>query len=55
MFAIDGEFVRAQHGLGNFIVPFNVTLDIAGVFAVFILLATLGIALHLVMQAIQPG
>ena len=51
--AIVGEFVGAQQGLGNLIMQFNVTLDIAGVFAVLILLAALGIALHLVMQAIQ--
>jgi NitT/TauT family transport system permease protein len=50
--AIVGEFVGAQRGLGNLILQFNVTLDIAGVFAVLILLAGLGIALHLVMQAI---
>ena len=51
--AIVGEFVGAQKGLGNLILQFNVTLDIAGVFAVLILLAVLGIALHLVMQAIE--
>jgi len=51
--AIVGEFVGAQRGLGNLILQFNVTLDIAGVFAVLILLAVLGIALHLIMQAIQ--
>ena len=51
--AIVGEFVGAQQGLGNLILQFNVSLDIAGVFAVMILLAVLGIALHLVMQVIQ--
>jgi NitT/TauT family transport system permease protein len=51
--AIVGEFVGAQRGLGNLILQFNVTLDIAGVFAVLILLAVLGIALHLVMQAVE--
>jgi NitT/TauT family transport system permease protein len=51
--AIVGEFVGAQQGLGNLILQFNVSLDIAGVFAVMILLAVLGIALHLVMQMIQ--
>jgi NitT/TauT family transport system permease protein len=51
--AIVGEFVGAQRGLGNLILQFNVTLDIAGVFAVLILLAALGIALHLIMQAIE--
>lgn len=51
--AIVGEFVGAQRGLGNLILQFNFTLDIAGVFAVLILLAGLGVVLHLVMQAIQ--
>jgi len=51
--AIVGEFVGAQRGLGNLILQFNVTLDIAGVFAVLILLAALGIVLHLVMQAVE--
>ncbi|HXJ80650.1 MAG TPA: ABC transporter permease [Candidatus Methylomirabilis sp.] len=51
--AIVGEFVGAQRGLGNLILQFNVTLDIAGVFAVLILLAGLGIVLHLAMQAVE--
>jgi NitT/TauT family transport system permease protein len=51
--AIVGEFVGAQRGLGNLILQFNVTLDIAGVFAVLILLALLGIVLHLAMQAVE--
>jgi NitT/TauT family transport system permease protein len=51
--AIVGEFVGAQEGLGNLILQFNFALDIAGVFAVLILLSFLGVALHLVMQAIQ--
>lgn len=51
--AIVGEFVGAQQGLGNLILQFNVSLDIAGVFAVMILLAIMGIALHLIMQTIE--
>jgi len=51
--AIVGEFVGAQHGLGNLILQFNFGLDIAGVFAVLIVLSLMGVALHLVMQAIQ--
>jgi NitT/TauT family transport system permease protein len=51
--AIVGEFVGAQRGLGNLILQFNVALDIAGVFAVLILLSIMGVALHLVMRAIQ--
>jgi NitT/TauT family transport system permease protein len=51
--AIVGEFVGAQRGLGNLILQFNFNLDIAGVFAVMILLSVLGVTLHLLMQAIQ--
>ena len=51
--AIVGEFVGAQRGLGVLILQFNFNLDIAGVFAVLILLSVLGVALHLLMQAIQ--
>ena len=51
--AIVGEFVGAQQGLGNLILQFNFSLDVAGVFAVLILLSGLGVALHLGIQAIQ--
>ena len=51
--AIVGEFVGSQRGLGNLILQFNMTLDIAGVFAVLIMLSLMGVALHLIMQAIQ--
>jgi len=51
--AIVGEFVGAQKGLGNLILQFNVSLDIAGVFAVLVLLSAMGVSLHLVMQAVQ--
>lgn len=51
--AIVGEFVGAQKGLGNLILQFNFSLDIAGVFAVLILLSVMGVALHLAMQALQ--
>jgi len=51
--AIVGEFVGAQRGLGTLILQFNYNLDTAGVFAVMILLAVLGVALHVLMQVIQ--
>ncbi|MBI1737342.1 MAG: ABC transporter permease [Candidatus Rokubacteria bacterium] len=51
--AIVGEFVGAQKGLGNLILQYNFSLDIAGVFAVLILLSAMGVTLHLVMQALQ--
>ena len=51
--AIVGEFVGSQRGLGNLILQFHTSLDIAGMFAVLLLLAGLGVGLHLVIQAIQ--
>ena len=51
--AIVGEFVGAQRGLGNLILQFNFSLDVAAVFAVLILLSIMGVALHLIMQLIQ--
>jgi NitT/TauT family transport system permease protein len=51
--AIVGEFVGSQRGLGNLILQYNNALDIAGMFAVLLLLAGVGVALHLVMQGIQ--
>jgi len=51
--AIVGEFVGSQRGLGNLILQFHTALDLAGMFAVLILLAALGVGLHLVIQTIQ--
>jgi len=51
--AIVGEFVGSQRGLGNLILQFHTSLDIAGMFAVLLLLAALGVGLHLAVQAIQ--
>lgn len=48
--AIVGEFVGSQKGLGNLIVQLNFSMDVAGVFSVLLLLAVMGVALHLVMQ-----
>jgi len=51
--AIVGEFVGSQRGLGNLILQFHTSLDVAGMFAVLLLLAVLGVGLHLAIQAIQ--
>jgi len=51
--AIVGEFVGSQRGLGNLILQFHTSLDMAGMFAVLLLLAALGVGLHLAIQAIQ--
>jgi NitT/TauT family transport system permease protein len=51
--AIVGEFVGSQRGLGNLILQFHTSLDMAGMFAVLLLLAALGVGLHLAIQSIQ--
>lgn len=50
---IVAEFVGAQRGMGYLIIQMNFTLDVAGVFAVLIVLSTLGVALHLAVVKIQ--
>jgi NitT/TauT family transport system permease protein len=44
--AIVGEFVGAQVGLGYLITALNFSLDVAGVFAVLIVLSVIGLAMH---------
>ena len=48
--AIVGEFVGAQVGLGYLITALNFNLDVAGVFAVLIVLSAIGLAMHGVMR-----
>jgi NitT/TauT family transport system permease protein len=48
--AIVGEFVGASNGLGSLIIQMQFAMDVAGVFSVLVLLAAIGIGLHLVMQ-----
>ena len=48
--AIVGEFVGGEAGLGFLIVAANTTLDVAQVFAVLIVLATLGVTVFLALQ-----
>ncbi len=50
--AIVGEFVGAQAGLGYLILQRNFSMDTAGVFAILIVLALIGICLHSVMKFI---
>lgn len=45
--AIVGEFVGSKSGLGYLILQLNYAMDLAGVFAVLILLSIMGVALHL--------
>jgi NitT/TauT family transport system permease protein len=44
--AVVGEFVGAQVGLGYLITSLNFNLDVAGMFAVLIFLAIIGLTLH---------
>lgn len=50
---IVAEFVGSQVGMGNLILQMNFALDVAGVFAVLIILSALGVCLHLIVVRIQ--
>jgi NitT/TauT family transport system permease protein len=47
--AIIGEFVGANAGLGYLILQRNFSLDMAGVFAILVVLSLIGVALHLIV------
>jgi NitT/TauT family transport system permease protein len=51
--AIVGEFVGAKEGLGFLILQMNFNFDMAGVFAVLLILSLIGVGLHLLMMTIQ--
>lgn len=51
--AIVGEFVGAQAGLGYLILQYNFSMNMAGVFAILIVLSAMGIGLHLVVSFIH--
>jgi NitT/TauT family transport system permease protein len=51
--AIVGEFVGAQAGLGYLILQRNFNMDMAGVFAILIILSVMGIGLHMLVNFIQ--
>ncbi len=51
--AVVGEFMGSRAGLGNQILIFNSVLDIAGSFAVLILLSIIGFLLHLILVMVQ--
>lgn len=48
--AIVGEFVGAKAGLGFLILQKNFSMDMAGVFAILIVLSAIGVGLHLLIQ-----
>ncbi len=51
--AIVGEFVGARAGLGYLILQRDFSMDMAGVFAILILLALMGVGLHLLIRTLQ--
>jgi NitT/TauT family transport system permease protein len=51
--AIVGEFVGAQAGLGILLLQFNSNLNIAGVYALFIVLAAIGFAMHQTVRLLE--
>ena len=51
--AIVGEFVGAKGGLGYLILQMNFNMDVAGIFAVLLLLGLMGIALNTLAQYVQ--
>ncbi|GEP57152.1 ABC transporter permease [Reyranella soli] len=51
--AIVGEFVGAKEGLGFLILQKNFNFDMAGVFAILLVLSLIGVGLHLLMTTIQ--
>ena len=51
--AIVGEFVGAQAGLGYLILQRNFSMDMAGVFAILVVLSVMGVGLHAIVRTIQ--
>lgn len=51
--AIVAEFVGAQVGMGHLILMMNFSLDVAGVFAILVILSVVGVALHMVVVKLQ--
>jgi NitT/TauT family transport system permease protein len=51
--AIVGEFVGAQAGLGVLILQYNSNIDIASVYSLFVVLAAIGLTLHLTMRWLE--
>ena len=51
--AVVGEFVGGQVGLGKLILEYQFELEVAGVFAVIVVLGAMGIILHFAMGVLQ--
>lgn len=48
--ALVGEFIGADRGLGNLLMQLNYNMDAAGMFAVLVVLAALGVLLHALVR-----
>jgi NitT/TauT family transport system permease protein len=51
--AIVGEFVGSKAGLGYLIIQMNYTMDVAGMFAVLVILGVMGIALNVFITVLR--
>ncbi|SFU22376.1 ABC transporter permease [Mesorhizobium sp. YR577] len=51
--ALVGEFVGAQAGLGMLLLQYNNNMQVAGVFAILIVLGVIGFALNMLMRALE--
>jgi NitT/TauT family transport system permease protein len=51
--AIVGEFVGAKAGLGYLILQKNFNLDMAGTFAILIILSAIGVGLHALVSLVR--
>ncbi|MBI0535855.1 ABC transporter permease [Roseomonas sp. KE2513] len=51
--AIVGEFVGAKAGLGFLLMQKNFNFDMAGTFAILVVLSLIGVVLHAIVQAVQ--
>jgi len=47
---IVAEFVGAQHGLGKMLLQFNEQFNIAGMFAILVILALIGVIMHALIE-----
>ncbi|MBO4205675.1 ABC transporter permease [Micromonospora echinofusca] len=51
--AVVGEFIGAKEGLGYLLLQTNYNFDIAGMFAVLVVLSVMGLAAHFVIRLVQ--
>lgn len=51
--AVVGEFIGAQKGLGNLLLQANYNFDVAGMFAILLVLSGMGLIAHLILGFIQ--